>query len=212
MSLRSCVSCGATLTDMFRFCPACGLSDDDSGWGAEPKAPLSFPIVERASRSPRASNQTWWTRVVRSAAGVRVPTPPTVPRRLVRRVSVFPRRVAMRVGRVLAALGEAAGLIGEVVVLGAGSVRDALRSMVLVRKLHAQRAAVIYSTGCAALSGDDRRVRHARAEVQMLDELFSAAATGALYDLPVSGEDLRRSFEEKLERRELEDDAVSGTA
>ena len=32
------------------------------------------------------------------------------------------------------------------------------------------------------------------------------------YDLPVSGEDLRRSFEEKLERRELEDEAVSGTA
>ncbi len=32
------------------------------------------------------------------------------------------------------------------------------------------------------------------------------------YDLPVSGEDLRRSFEEKLERREHEDEAVSGTA
>ena len=91
----------------------------------------------------------------------------------------------------LAALGEAAGLIGEVVVLGAGSVRDALRSMVLVRKLHAQRAAVIYSTGCAALSGDDRRVRHARAEVQMLDELISAAATGALTDMPAQEPALR---------------------
>ena len=32
------------------------------------------------------------------------------------------------------------------------------------------------------------------------------------YDLPVSGEDLRRSFEEKLERRELEDETISGTA
>ena len=32
------------------------------------------------------------------------------------------------------------------------------------------------------------------------------------YDLPVSGEDLRRSFEEKLAQREFEDDAVSGTA
>jgi hypothetical protein len=94
-------------------------------------------------------------------------------------------------GRALAALGEAAGLIGEVVVLGAGSVRDALRSMVLVRKLHAQRAAVIYSTGCAALSGDDRRVRHARAEVQMLDELISAAATGALTDVPAQEPALR---------------------
>jgi hypothetical protein len=32
------------------------------------------------------------------------------------------------------------------------------------------------------------------------------------YELPVSGEDLRRSFEEKLAQRELEDEAVSGTA
>ena len=191
MSLRSCVSCGATLTDMFRFCPACGLSNDDSGWGAEPKAPLSFPIVERGGRSPRAPRQTWWTRVVRSAAGVRVPTVSPAPRRLLRRIAVLPRRLVTRAGRVLAALGEAAGLIGEVVVLGAGSVRDALRSMVLVRKLHAQRAAVIYSTGCAALSGDDHRVRHARAEVQMLDELISAAATGALTDVPAQEPALR---------------------
>ena len=185
MSLRSCVSCGATLTDMFRFCPACGLSNDDSGWGAEPKAPLSFPIVERGGRSPRATRQTWWTRVVRSAAGVRVPTVSPAPRRLLR------RRLATGAGRALAALGEAAGLFGEVVVLGVGSVRDALRSMVLVRKLHAQRAAVIYSTGCAALSGDDRRVRHARAEVKMLDELISAAATGALTGVPAQEPALR---------------------
>jgi len=32
------------------------------------------------------------------------------------------------------------------------------------------------------------------------------------YDLEVSGEDLRRSFEAKLAERELEDDAVGGTA
>jgi len=32
------------------------------------------------------------------------------------------------------------------------------------------------------------------------------------YQLEVSGEDLRRSFEEKLERRELEDEPVGGTA
>ena len=32
------------------------------------------------------------------------------------------------------------------------------------------------------------------------------------YQLEVSGEDLRRSFEEKLERREPEDEAVGGTA
>ncbi|HEY7691123.1 MAG TPA: hypothetical protein VH816_02165 [Gaiellaceae bacterium] len=32
------------------------------------------------------------------------------------------------------------------------------------------------------------------------------------YDLEVSGEDLRRSFETKLADRELEDEPVSGTA
>jgi hypothetical protein len=32
------------------------------------------------------------------------------------------------------------------------------------------------------------------------------------YDLDVSGEDLRRSFEAKLAGREIEDEAVSGTA
>jgi len=32
------------------------------------------------------------------------------------------------------------------------------------------------------------------------------------YQLQVSGEDLRRRFEEKLEDREVEDEAVSGTA
>ena len=32
------------------------------------------------------------------------------------------------------------------------------------------------------------------------------------YDLEVSGEDLRRSFEAKLAERDVEDDAVGGTA
>jgi hypothetical protein len=32
------------------------------------------------------------------------------------------------------------------------------------------------------------------------------------YDLEVSGEDLRRSFEAKLDDRELDDEPVSGTA
>lgn len=32
------------------------------------------------------------------------------------------------------------------------------------------------------------------------------------YDLEISGEDLRRSFEEKLAGRELEDEPVGGTA
>jgi hypothetical protein len=32
------------------------------------------------------------------------------------------------------------------------------------------------------------------------------------YDLEISGEDLRRSFEQKLEDRELDDETVGGTA
>jgi hypothetical protein len=32
------------------------------------------------------------------------------------------------------------------------------------------------------------------------------------YQLEVSGEDLRRRFEEKLEHREVEDEAIGGTA
>jgi hypothetical protein len=32
------------------------------------------------------------------------------------------------------------------------------------------------------------------------------------YELPVSGEDLRRSFEAKLEQREPDDEAIRGTA
>ena len=91
----------------------------------------------------------------------------------------------------LAAWGEAAGLVVQVVILSLGAARDGLRSMVLVRKLHAQRAAVIYSTGCAALNGDDRLVRHARTEVQVLDELITAAATGVLADVPAQ-ETVRR--------------------
>ena len=194
MSLRSCVSCGATLTDMFRFCPACGLSnEEDSMWGGEPKAPLSFPVVARESRPRRAREPqpTWWTRTVRNVAAVRLPSTAPVRGRVRRRVAVVPRSIGSRTRRMFAAWGEAAGLMVEVVVLSLGAARDGLRSMVLVRKLHAQRAAVIYSTGCAALNGDDYRVRHARTEVQVLDELITAAATGVLADVPTQ-ETVRR--------------------
>ena len=58
----------------------------------------------------------------------------------------------------------------------AGSARDWLRSTVLLRRLNAHRAAVIYTAGCAALSGDDQRIEHARAEVRLLDDLITAAS------------------------------------
>ena len=57
----------------------------------------------------------------------------------------------------------------------AGSARDWMRSTVLLRRLNAHRAAVIYTAGCAALSGDDHRIEHARAEVRLLDDLITAA-------------------------------------
>jgi hypothetical protein len=60
--------------------------------------------------------------------------------------------------------------------LSAGSARDSVRSMVLLRRLHMRRAAVIYSTGSAALSGTDHRFDDARAELRLLDELIMAAA------------------------------------
>jgi hypothetical protein len=46
---------------------------------------------------------------------------------------------------------------------------------VLLRRLYARRSAVIYSTGCAVLSGDDGRVERARAELRLIDELIAAA-------------------------------------
>jgi len=194
MSLRSCSRCGATLTDVFRFCPACG--DDanetretivDHGWpiredeadpswltdprwdlGANaPKPSLSFPVVERPRRTRperrrpainlRASAGELWQRV------------PAIPRPPLRRIAVGTRRF-------LSACGDLAKLLFELILVGAGSARDGVRSTVLLRKLHAQRAAVIYSSGCAALKGDERGVAHARAELVMLDELITAAA------------------------------------
>jgi hypothetical protein len=70
---------------------------------------------------------------------------------------------------------EAARFSIEIVVLSAGSAREFLRSMVLLRRLQVRRAAVIYDTGCAALSGEERRFERARAELRLLDELIMAA-------------------------------------
>lgn len=101
-------------------------------------------------------------------------------RRLPRRVSAyarpFQRRLHVRAGQLIAACGEATRLLVEMVLVSASSARDCLRSIVLLRRLHARRAAVIYSTGSAALSGDHGRVEQARAQLRMLDELIAAAS------------------------------------
>jgi hypothetical protein len=197
MTLRACTRCGGTLTDVFRFCPACGHSSEgDFGWpleeapvsfSLEPEAPfpgepeptMSFPVVERPRRPRREPRRTWWDRVVARAAGVQYPAVAPAVRELGHRAAAssgpFVRKATCRTARLARSSGEAIRLLLEVVLVCAGSARDALRSMVLVRKLQAQRAAVIYSTGCAALSGDDRRIQHARTELRMLDDLITAA-------------------------------------
>jgi hypothetical protein len=175
MTLHACTRCGGTLTDAFRFCPACGLSnDDDDGWLLETKPALTFPVVEPRRR----------TRAARQRPRIKVASIVAPPRRVADRVLAFMHRLMERFDRGVRqcarGLGETARLLVELVLVSAGSARDALRSMVLLRRLHARRAAVIYSSGCAALSGDDRGVQHARAELRMLDDLITAAAAQTL--------------------------------
>jgi hypothetical protein len=83
--------------------------------------------------------------------------------------------VGARVRQLLTTCGEAARLLVETISVSAGAARENLRSLVLLRRLHVRRAAVIYSTGCAALSSEDRRFEQARAELRMIDDLITAA-------------------------------------
>jgi hypothetical protein len=194
MSLRSCSRCGGTLTDVFRFCPACGddanetretivdhgwpvREEDDPSWLTDPrwdleanapKVPLSFPVVERPRRTRKERRRP--TMTLRASAGKLRQRVPALPRPPLRRLAGGTRRF-------VTACGDLARLLLELVLVAAGSARDGVRSTVLLRKLHAQRAAVIYTSGCAALKGDERGVAHARAELMMLDELITAAAT-----------------------------------
>ena len=69
----------------------------------------------------------------------------------------------------------------------AGSTRDWLRSTVLLHKLHARRASLIYTAGYAALGGDDRRIEHARAEIRLVDDLITAAS-GRMTFAPATNE------------------------
>jgi hypothetical protein len=180
MTLHACTRCGGTLTDVFRFCPACGLSNDDSGWLGltETKPALTFPVVEPRRRS-RPAPRTGWASVSRGAR-IRLASVASASARLSRRILAVPQRLVRRLDararQWVAAFGDATRLLAEAALVTAGSARDALRWMVLMRRLHARRAAVIYSSGCAALSGDDRGVQHAQAELRMLDDLIQAAA------------------------------------
>jgi hypothetical protein len=135
-------------------------------------------LVERRRLPSRARGALW--RAVASA-DQRLACVARIARRLPRGISdfahPFQRRLNVRARQLVAAFGATTRLLGEIIVLNASSAHDYLRSMILLRKLHARRAEVIYGTGCAALSGDDSRVQSARAELRLLDELI-AAATG----------------------------------
>jgi hypothetical protein len=168
VELRPCVRCGGTLTGAFRFCPGCGLPSDDPGLALERRRP------RRAARRAR------W-RAVGGSAGRLLGSVAGVAGGLRGRVSGWARslrrrRLRVRVRGLGGGVGEAARLVVEVVVLSARSARDSVRSFVLVRRLYGRRAAVIYSTGCAVLGGEDRRFEEARAELRLLDELITAAS------------------------------------
>jgi hypothetical protein len=179
VDLRPCLRCGSTLTSAFRFCPGCGLPSDDSG-----------SALERRRLTRRTARRTPWRVAGRSAGQTfasvaRVAHP--LPRRATEVVRLFQRRLNVRARQLVAALGGATRLLGEIIVVNASLARDCLRSMVLLRRLHARRAAVIYSTGCAALSGDVHRVERARAELRLLDELIGAATTQATFAVTPGG-------------------------
>ena len=179
VGLSQCRGCGATLTRAFRFCPGCGLPGDDSGGWAHQSETAVFPRVERRNRPRRRVRPTPRESLFRSAGQSLVPVTQAA-RRLRSRTSDFARALGRRLGvgalRLAATCGEAARLMVEIIVVCAGSARDRLRSTVLLHRLHGHRAALIYTAGYAALSGDDHRVEHARAEVRLLDEMITAAS------------------------------------
>jgi hypothetical protein len=125
-----------------------------------------------------------WRAVGRSA-GQPLASVARAARRLPRRISAFAhpfqRRLDVRARQLVAASGGATRLLVEIILVSASSARDCLRSMVLLRRLHARRAAVIYSIGCAVLSGDDGRVEQARVELRLLDELIAAASSHTIF-------------------------------
>jgi hypothetical protein len=152
---------------VFRFCPGCGHPTDEFG-----------PPLELQPRARRAPRQVPWRSVGASARrpfeGV-THAAHEVRHRVSGSARSLRGRLDVRARELLAALRELARLAVEIVVLSARSGREYLRSMVLLRRLYVRRAAVIYSTGCAALNGEDRGFERARSEIRLLDELISAA-------------------------------------
>ena len=191
VGLSQCSACGATLTRAFRFCPGCGLPGDDSGgWAHQSETAVSFPRLERRHRPRRPARRTQWDSLGRSAGQALVSVRQAA-RPLWSRTSDFAHRFGrrLRVGtlRLAAACGEAAWLLVEFILVCAGSARDWLRSTVLLHRLRAHRAALIYTAGYAALGGDDHQVEHARAEVRLLDEMITAASGGMTFALAPNG-------------------------
>src|SRR5581483_8839328 len=165
MDLHPCLRCGSTLTAAFRFCPRCGLPSGESE-----------PVVERRPRRRRP--QRTRSQAVAGSAGRSLASAARAAKRLQGRRSVFAPALAgmtLRARRLLAAAREAARLLGELIVVTASSLRECVRSTVVLRRLYVRRSAVIYDAGCAALNGDVRKVERAKEELRLLDELIAAA-------------------------------------
>jgi hypothetical protein len=172
MDLRPCQVCGSTLTGAFRFCPGCGASVDDNGT-VEATPPVPRP--ERRERRARLPARKW-------AAALHI-------RRVAARPSRFAsgaagvvrrgRRAGAFVWSLFRALASfccaAVGVCAEAVTASVRSALVAVRLQILVQKLHARRAAVIYATGSAVLHGEPAGLAAAKDELGLLDELIAAA-------------------------------------
>jgi hypothetical protein len=190
MDLRPCHVCGSTLTGAFRFCPGCGASVDDD----EPLEELAAAPPQRRERRPRRPAR----QARKQAAVVRF-------RHVAARSAAVASRSAKAASRSagVASRGRRAGAgalaplrafatfcataVGVCAEAAAASVRStlaAVRLQILLQKLHARRAAVIYATGSAVLNEQSTGIRAAKDELRVLDELIAAALTHRTATLP----------------------------
>ena len=148
-------------------------------------------MLERRRPRRRPPRRTWSQKVDESAVRALASLAGAARRTRGRRSTLAPvvARANDRARQLLAAAREAARLLGELVVVTAGSVRECIRSTVVLRRLYVRRSAVIYDAGCAALKGDVRRVEPAKEELRLIDELIAAATVvGATAPSAVSPE------------------------
>ena len=133
-------------------------------------------MLERRRPRRRPPRRTWSHTASASVSACLATVGRAGERLATRRSAVVPglARVSVRARRLLAAAREATRLLGELLVVTASSLRECVRSTVLLRRLYVRRSAVIYDAGCAALNGDVRRVEPAREELRLLDELIAA--------------------------------------